>query len=244
VEPFTKGSKNAWTEFKLIVKIGTVKKIAAYHQYYAVNRAVEQTMRASAIHGDHKAGVVWHTQGAGKSLSMVFYAGKIVRCLNNPTILIITDRNDLDDQLFDTFAGNSGLLRQAPRQAGSCEELKTLLKVASGGIVFTTIQKFIPDNNASAYELLSVRDNIVVIADEAHRTQYGFDARLRDIREKGEVTGQRIVYGFAKYIRDALPNATFIDSPGRRWKSITRILPPCSATISASATSPRPWKIK
>lgn len=221
-----------------IVKVETAKKVAAYHQYYAVNKAVEQTIRASGYSdsshlklledpasyrlpaaadqpkGDHKAGVVWHTQGAGKSLSMVFYTGKIVRALNNPTILVINDRNDLDDQLFDTFAGNSELLRQPPKQADSCEELKTLLKVASGGIVFTTIQKFIPDNNASVYELLSARDNIVVIADEAHRTQYGFNAKLRDIKENGEVVGQRIAYGFAKYIRDALPNATFIGFTG------------------------------
>lgn len=227
------------TEDKLthIMKVETVKKIAAYHQYYAVNKAVEQTIRASGVgisnlilqedpesyglpsasdqpKGDRKAGVVWHTQGAGKSLSMVFYTGKIVRALNNPTILVINDRNDLDDQLFDTFAGNGDLLRQPPKQANSCEELKTLLKVASGGIVFTTIQKFIPDNNASVYELLSARENIVVIADEAHRTQYGFNAKLRDIKENGEVVGQRIAYGFAKYIRDALPNATFIGFTG------------------------------
>lgn len=217
-----------------IVKVETVKKIAAYHQYYAVNKAVEQTIRASGHYGssvlkpqgnsskapsaqaegDRRAGVVWHTQGAGKSLSMVFYTGKIVRTLNNPTILVINDRNDLDDQLFDTFAGNSELLRQPPKQADSCEELKTLLKVASGGIVFTTIQKFIPDGNSSVYELLSARENIVVIADEAHRTQYGFNAKLRDIKENGKVTGQRIAYGFAKYIRDALPNATFIGFTG------------------------------
>jgi type I restriction enzyme R subunit len=221
-----------------IVKVETTKKIAAYHQYYAVNKAVEQTIRASGYSerlpmmiwedpggyglpdaagqpkGDHKAGVVWHTQGSGKSLSMVFYTGKIVRALNNPTILVINDRNDLDDQLFDTFADNSELLRQTPRQADSCEELKTLLKVASGGIVFTTIQKFIPDGDSSVYELLSDRGNIVVIADEAHRTQYGFNAKLRDIKEKGTVVGQRIVYGFAKYIRDALPNATFIGFTG------------------------------
>ncbi len=220
-----------------VIKVETIKKIAAYHQYYAVNKAVEQTIRASGVinsrffiqenpasyglpsasdqpKGDRKAGVVWHTQGAGKSLSMVFYAGKIVRALNNPTILVINDRNDLDDQLFDTFAGNTDLLRQPPKQADSCEELKTLLKVASGGIIFTTIQKFIPDNNASVYELLSARENIVVIADEAHRTQYGFNAKLRDIKENGEVVGQRIAYGFAKYIRDALPNATFIGFTG------------------------------
>jgi len=228
-----------------IIKAETSKKIAAYHQYYAVNSAVEQTIRASGTSskevnifpvtgllthedpdnyglpaakkqpkGDHKAGVVWHTQGAGKSLSMVFYTGKIVRCLNNPTILIITDRNDLDDQLFETFTGNSSLLRQPPKQAGSCDELKILLKVASGGIIFTTIQKFVPDKDMSEYELLSSRENIVVIADEAHRTQYGFDAKIRDIKENGQVIGQRIAYGFAKYIRDALPNATFIGFTG------------------------------
>jgi len=222
-----------------IVKVETVKKIAAYHQYYAVNKAVEQTIRASGYSnkstmmvqddplsyglpaasdqakGDRKAGVIWHTQGSGKSLSMVFYTGKIVRALNNPTIVVITDRNDLDDQLFDTFADNSDLLRQPPRQAQSCEDLKTLLKVASGGIVFTTIQKFIPDNDQSVYELLSSRDNIVVIADEAHRTQYGFNAKLRDIKDENkQVIGQRIAYGFAKYLRDALPNATFIGFTG------------------------------
>jgi type I restriction enzyme R subunit len=198
-----------------IVKVETAKKIAAYHQYYAVNKAVASTIEAAKSDGTKKAGVIWHTQGAGKSLSMVFFAGKIVRSLNNPTVLVINDRNDLDDQLFDTFAGNSGLLRQPPKQAESCEDLKTLLKVASGGIVFSTIQKFIPDNDKSVYELLSARDNIVVIADEAHRTQYGFNAKLRDVKdEKKNVVGQRIAYGFAKYIRDALPNATFIGFTG------------------------------
>ncbi len=198
-----------------VVKVETVKKIAAYHQYYAVNKAVASTIEAAKSGGTKKAGVVWHTQGAGKSLSMVFYAGKIVQTLNNPTVLVITDRNDLDDQLFDTFADNSDLLRQPPKQAESCENLKTLLKVASGGIVFTTIQKFVPDNDLSVYELLSSRDNIIVIADEAHRTQYGFNAKLRDIKDENkQVTGQRIAYGFAKYVRDALPNATFIGFTG------------------------------
>lgn len=198
-----------------VVKVETKKKIAAYHQYYAVNKAVASTKEAAKSGGTKKAGVIWHTQGAGKSLSMVFFTGKIVQTLNNPTVLVITDRNDLDDQLFDTFADNSDLLRQPPRQAQSCEDLKTLLKVASGGIVFTTIQKFIPDNDQSVYELLSSRDNIVVIADEAHRTQYGFNAKLRDIKDENkQVTGQRIAYGFAKYVRDALPNATFIGFTG------------------------------
>ena len=225
-----------------IISVETMKKIAAYHQYYAVNKAVEQTIRASGHamrrlesgsfmvaeepakyglpdaknqpQGDRKAGVVWHTQGAGKSLSMVFYTGKIVRNLNNPTILVINDRNDLDDQLFDTFAENSSLLRQPPKQAADCGDLKTLLKVASGGIVFATIQKFMPNDNQSVHELLSERGNIVVIADEAHRTQYGFNAKIRDVKENNKVVGQRIAYGFAKYIRDALPNATFIGFTG------------------------------
>jgi len=198
-----------------IIKVETVKKIAAYHQYYAVNKAVKSTIEAAKAGGSKKAGVIWHTQGSGKSLSMVFYAGKLVQTLNNPTIVVITDRNDLDDQLFDTFAGNSDLLRQPPKQAENCEHLKELLKVASGGIVFTTIQKFIPDDDSSVYELLSERDNIVVIADEAHRTQYGFNAKLRDIRDENkQIVGQRIAYGFAKYLRDALPNATFIGFTG------------------------------
>jgi type I restriction enzyme R subunit len=198
-----------------IIKVETVKKIAAYHQYYAVNKAVKSTIEAARAGGSKKAGVIWHTQGSGKSLSMVFYTGKLVQSLNNPTIVVITDRNDLDDQLFDTFAANSDLLRQPPKQAESCEHLKELLKVASGGIVFTTIQKFIPDDDSSVYELLSERDNIVVIADEAHRTQYGFNAKLRDIRDENkQIVGQRIAYGFAKYLRDALPNATFIGFTG------------------------------
>lgn len=198
-----------------VIKIETVKKIAAYHQYYAVNKAIESTISAASGAGNKKAGVIWHTQGAGKSLSMAFYTGKLVQQLNNPTVVVITDRNDLDDQLFDTFAGNSDLLRQPPQQADSCEKLKDLLKVASGGVVFTTIQKFMPDDDASVYEVLSLRDNIVVMADEAHRTQYGFDAKLRDIKDENKnVIGQRVAYGFAKYMRDALPNATFIGFTG------------------------------
>ena len=198
-----------------VIKIETVKKIAAYHQYYAVNKAIESTISAASGGGNKKAGVIWHTQGAGKSLSMAFYTGKLVQKLNNPTVVVITDRNDLDDQLFDTFAGNSDLLRQPPQQADSCKKLKYLLKVASGGVVFTTIQKFMPDDDASVYEVLSSRDNIVVMADEAHRTQYGFDAKLRDIKDENKnVIGQRVAYGFAKYMRDALPNATFIGFTG------------------------------
>ena len=229
---FEKSSKEDATTGQ--ISISTVKKLAAYHQYYAVNAAVISTLRASAEgtcmartpansgsgdvrtqpHGDRKAGVVWHTQGSGKSLSMVFYTGKIVLALNNPTILVITDRNDLDDQLFDTFAASSQLLRQEPKQVEDRQQLKELLKVASGGVIFTTIQKFQPEEG-NVYETLSERRNIVVIADEAHRTQYGFKAKTVDEKnEAGEVIGQRIVYGFAKYMRDALPNATYLGFTG------------------------------
>ncbi|MBQ9187520.1 MAG: type I restriction endonuclease subunit R [Prevotella sp.] len=220
-----------------ITTIKTVKKIAAYHQYYAVNKAVESTLRATGINiggdraaespanfgfktvkeqavGDHRAGVVWHTQGSGKSLSMVFYTGKIVQRLNNPTVVIITDRNDLDDQLFDTFAGSRQLLRQTPVQAESREQLKSLLKVNSGGVIFTTIQKFQPETG-NVYEQLTDRSNVIVIADEAHRTQYGFKAKTVDVKnEADEVIGSEIKYGFAKYMRDALPNATYLGFTG------------------------------
>jgi type I restriction enzyme R subunit len=209
-----------------IITTETVKKLAGYHQYYAVNKAVQSTLRASGFSsplpkrgaggeaGDKKGGVVWHTQGSGKSLSMVFYTGKLVLLLNNPTVVVITDRNDLDEQLFDTFAASTQLLRQTPVQANNREHLKSLLKVASGGIVFTTIQKFQPDNG-NVYDELSDRSNIVVIADEAHRTQYGFQAKTVDeIDYEGNVIGQRIVYGFAKYLRDALPNATYLGFTG------------------------------
>ena len=220
-----------------IVTVKTVKKVAAYHQYYAVNKAVDSTLRAVDLNhepralrenpalyglpsvqnqpkGDRKAGVVWHTQGSGKSLSMVFYTGKIVLTLDNPTVVVITDRNDLDDQLFDTFAASRQLLRQEPVQADSREHLKSLLKVASGGVVFTTIQKFQPEEG-NVYETLSERKNIIVIADEAHRTQYGFSAKTIDEKdEDGLVVGKKVVYGFAKYLRDALPQATFLGFTG------------------------------
>ena len=223
-----------------ILTISTVKKLAAYHQYYAVNRAVESTLRASGFNtpatdenmvretpesygvpgvsvqpvGDRKGGVIWHTQGSGKSLSMVFYTGKIVLAMDNPTIVVITDRNDLDDQLFDTFAASKQLLRQEPVQAENRNHLKDLLKVRSGGVVFTTIQKFQPDEG-NVYDLLSNRKNIVVIADEAHRTQYGFKAKtIDDKNDSGDIIGKKIVYGFAKYMRDALPNATYLGFTG------------------------------
>ncbi|MBI2954380.1 MAG: type I restriction endonuclease subunit R [Chloroflexi bacterium] len=198
-----------------LTQIETVKKIAAYHQYHAVNKAVESTRRAAAEKGSRKAGVVWHTQGSGKSLSMVFYAAKLIRDLDNPTIVVITDRNDLDQQLFDTFAASAGLLGQPPAQAESREHLKSLLRVASGGIVFTTIQKFFPEDGGPAYNRLSERRNIVVIADEAHRTQYGLKARIVDARARGgKPGGKRVAYGFAKYLRDAIPNATYIGFTG------------------------------
>jgi len=187
----------------------TIKKIAAYHQYYAVNKALVKTLAASSENGDRKAGVVWHTQGSGKSLSMVFYTGKTVLELNNPTVVVITDRNDLDDQLFDTFANCKQLLRQDPVQAKSRSDLKKLLKVAGGGIVFTTMQKFFPEDGANNFDLLSERKNIIVMADEAHRSQYGFSAKTQE--KGGEILTR---YGFAKYLRDALPNASFIGFTG------------------------------
>ena len=224
-----------------VATISTVKKLASYHQYYAVNRAVESTLRATGFaheketpvsmvmespesyglagvnvqeRGDRKGGVVWHTQGSGKSLSMVFFTGKIVLALDNPTILIITDRNDLDDQLFDTFAASTQLLRQEPKQVEDRQNLKELLKVASGGVIFSTIQKFQPDEG-NVFDTLSERENIVVIADEAHRTQYGFKAKTIDDKdEQGNVIGKKVVYGFAKYMRDALPNATYLGFTG------------------------------
>lgn len=183
------------------------KKLAGYHQYWAVNKALESTLNARR--GDKKAGIVWHTQGSGKSLIMVFYTAKLVRELDNPTIVILTDRNDLDDQLFDTFANCMDILRQAPVQAGSRRKLQELLKVSSGGIIFTTIQKFLPEEDREKYPMLSDRDNIVVIADEAHRSQYGFSAKIVNKEDRALIT-----YGYAKYLRDALPNASFIGFTG------------------------------
>ncbi|KQC08028.1 MAG: DEAD/DEAH box helicase [Candidatus Cloacimonas sp. SDB] len=197
------------------ISVSNLKKVAAYHQYYAVNKAVTSTIKAANPGGSRKGGVIWHTQGSGKSLSMVFYTGKLVLALDNPTIVVITDRNDLDDQLFDTFANCKQLLRQVPVQAESRLNLREKLQVASGGIVFTTIHKFSPEEGESFYPLLSDRRNIIVIADEAHRSQYGFQAREVDIKdEAGKIIGKQTQYGFAKYVRDALPNATFIGFSG------------------------------
>jgi type I restriction enzyme R subunit len=170
------------------------KKIAAYHQYYAVNKAVECTLDAASPKGDRRVGVVWHTQGSGKSLTMVFYAGKIIEhlAMANPTLVVLTDRNDLDGQLFGTFSACKDVLRQTPAQAESREHLQELLRVSSGGVIFTTIQKFLPESKGEKYGALSDRRNIIVIADEAHRSQYGF------------------IEGFARHMRDALPNASFV----------------------------------
>lgn len=187
----------------------TFKIVAAYHQYYAVNKAVEQAKRASSAEGDRKIGVIWHTQGSGKSLSMVFFTGKLVLELDNPTIVVLTDRNDLDDQLYGTFSMSIDLLRQTPKQAETRSDLKDLLAVESGGIIFTTMQKFAPDEGSSTMDALTERKNVIVMADEAHRTQYGFQAEI----QKGNST-VAAKYGYAKYMRDALPNASFIGFTG------------------------------
>jgi len=189
------------------------KKMAGYHQFHAVNKAVERTIAACSPSGDKKAGVIWHTQGSGKSLTMAFYAGKIITHprMENPTLVVLNDRNDLDDQLFDTFASCQDLLRQKPVQAEDREHLKELLQVASGGVIFTTIQKFSPEGDKSKYPTLSDRRNIIFIADEAHRSQYGLKAHVVKKEKEGEAY---IAYGFAKYLRDALPGASFIAFTG------------------------------
>lgn len=178
-------------------KTGTVKKIAGYHQFHAVNHAIDATIAAADNQGDRRVGVVWHTQGSGKSLTMVFYAGRLALDprLQNPTIVMLTDRNDLDDQLFGTFSRCHETLHQPPMQAESREHLRQLLSVSSGGIVFTTIQKFAPDAGDQQEELTD-RRNVIVIADEAHRSQYDF------------------IDGFARHMRDALPGASFIGFTG------------------------------
>jgi len=218
---------------------GLTKILAGYHQFHAVKRAVASTIRALTLNnkkpdsaskyggfaeesstyglpgvenypkGDKRIGVIWHTQGSGKSLLMAFYAGQLVRLpeMENPTIVVITDRNDLDDQLFGTFSMCRDLIRQTPIQANSRDDLRSALNRASGGMIFTTIQKFSPAAGEIAYPMLSDRRNIIVIADEAHRSQYGFRAKVE--QKTGEIS-----YGFAKYLRDALPNASFIGFTG------------------------------
>ena len=184
--------------------LNITKIFAAYHQYHAVRKAINSTEEAMGDEGDRRIGVIWHTQGSGKSLSMVFYSGKLVLGMDNPTIVVITDRNDLDDQLFSTFSKSSQLLRQKPKQADSREDLKDLLSVESGGIVFTTIQKFEEGDSP-----LTERENVIVIVDEAHRSQYGFDPNIKEIDDNAETK-----YGYAKYMRDALPNASYIGFTG------------------------------
>jgi len=188
-----------------------IKKVAAYHQYYAVKKAISATLHAMS--SDHKIWVIRHTQWSWKSLSMVFYVWQLVTHpeMRNPTVLIITDRNDLDDQLYWTFTNSRGILRQTPQQATDRENLKELLKVKWWWIIFSTIQKFYPEEWSSVYETLSTRDNIIVIADEAHRSQYGFKAR---VVEKKNWEWAEIKYWNAKYLRDALPNASFIGFTG------------------------------
>jgi type I restriction enzyme, R subunit len=198
-----------------------VKKMAGYHQFHAVNVAVAETLRAAQLQqeadwvaearggyeagqrpgghpGDRRIGVVWHTQGSGKSLTMAFYAGRVIRepRMTNPTVVVLTDRNDLDDQLFGTFSCCQDLLRQPPVQADSRAHLRELLRVDAGGVVFTTIHKFFPEEKGDRHPMLSERRNVVVIADEAHRSQYDF------------------IDGFARHMRDALPNASFIGFTG------------------------------
>lgn len=174
------------------------KKIAGYHQFHAVQTAVETTIKASSVDGDKQCGVVWHTQGSGKSLTMAFYSGSIIQHpqMENPTIVVITDLNDLDDQLFGTFARCHQLLRQKPVQAQDRKHLRELLQVASGGVIFSTIHKFFPEGEETHFPKLSDRSNIIVIADEAHRSQYGF------------------IDGFARHLRDAIPHASFIGFTG------------------------------
>ncbi len=216
-----------------------IKKSAAYHQFHAVNKAIEETLRATGKNGDRKIGVVWHTQGSGKSITMLFYTGKLIQMLNNPTILLLTDRNDLDEQLSDTFMYSTDLLRQIPKQAEGREDVMKLLNTSGGGIIFSTIQKFLPIIKCSKcngkgkiknsicekcngkkyitleeYPCLSDRKNIIVIADEAHRSQYSF---RKSVSDEG-----LIKEGFAAHIRKALPNASFIGFTGTPIELVDR----------------------
>ena len=187
----------------------TVKILAGYHQFHAVRQAVVRTIAATAPGGDRKVGVIWHTQGSGKSLLMAFYAGQVIKHpeMQNPTVVVLTDRNDLDEQLFGTFSLCQDLLRQTPQQAEDRDHLRKLLDRPSGGVIFTTLQKFSPESGSTDYPVLTDRRNVVVIADEAHRSQYGFRAKVA--ARTGEIS-----YGFAKYLRDGLPNASFIGFTG------------------------------
>lgn len=189
-----------------------IKKVAGYHQFHAVLSAVNQVVKASSPGGDHKGGVVWHTQGSGKSITMVCFAARVMRDtrMENPTVVMITDRNDLDGQLFGVFSLSQDLLRERPVQIEDRKDLRTTLaNRPSGGIIFTTIQKFMPGEDEDTFPELSGRHNIVVIADEAHRTQYGFEAKLKSTGQ-----GDRYQAGYAQHLRDALPNATFVAFTG------------------------------
>ena len=185
-----------------------LKRVAKYHQYWAVNAAVESTVQASSPDGDRRGGVVWHTQGSGKSFEMVFYAAKIMRDprMANPTLVFITDRNDLDDQLFGETFAPARILPETPVQAATRSDLRAKLKRASGGIVFTTLQKFAPGEDGDANPVLTDRRNVIVIADEAHRSQYGFSETLD--------RHGRLKSGLAKHMRDALPGATYLGFTG------------------------------
>ncbi|WP_295522370.1 type I restriction endonuclease subunit R [uncultured Pseudacidovorax sp.] len=224
---------------------GLIKKIAGYHQFHAVRAAIEQVVAASRPGGSHKGGVVWHTQGSGKSITMTCFAARVMQepAMQNPTIVVITDRNDLDGQLFGVFSLAQDLLREQPVQVESRQDLRAkLANRPSGGIVFATIQKFMPGEDEDAFPVLSGRSNIVVIADEAHRTQYGFEAKLKTVKRKADppegaatalTTGDEVssalpanfvppAYevkhkyqaGYAQHLRDALPNATFVAFTG------------------------------
>ncbi|QJC57138.1 Type-1 restriction enzyme R protein [Polaromonas vacuolata] len=191
---------------------GIIKKIAGYHQFHAVRMAIVQVIKASSPGGSHKGGVVWHTQGSGKSITMTCFAARVMQepVMENPTIVVITDRNDLDGQLFGVFSLAQDLLREQPVQATTRQDLRSKLgNRPSGGIVFATIQKFMPGEDEDFFPVLSERSNIVVIADEAHRTQYGFEAKL-----KGKPGQESYQVGYAQHLRDALPNATFVAFTG------------------------------
>lgn len=195
--------------FEVVDGIVHSKKLAGYHQFHAVRKALSSTIDAAGTHGQRRGGVVWHTQGSGKSLTMLFFVRQLqlAKALRNPTIVVVTDRNDLDDQLSGTFNAHISALRGIPVQADSAEEMRRLLTVDIGGLVFTSIQKFRGDDGE--HPLLTQRSNVVVIADEAHRTQYGF--RKRFVIREGGVREQ---VGFAEYLRQALPNATFVGFTG------------------------------
>jgi type I restriction enzyme R subunit len=229
-----------------------VKKIAGYHQFHAVRMAINEVVTASRPGGSHKGGVVWHTQGSGKSITMTCFAARVMQepAMENPTIVVITDRNDLDDQLFGVFSLAQDLLREQPVPVSTRQDLRAkLANRPSGGIVFATIQKFMPGEDEDAFPILSERSNIVVIADEAHRTQYGFEAKLKSKKAKpasaalstGDgpgaalpaefapppytvdgATTARYQVGYAQHLRDALPNATFVAFTGTPVSSTDR----------------------